>query len=79
VRGARNTWFDYPKAPPGAPEVPKYGFFNDLTMDMGYTIIDATIPVPERFDTYPPRTEPPAWEEEAVARMRAKLGHVGRS
>jgi hypothetical protein len=30
--------------------------------------------VPERFESFPPRAEPLAWEEDAVAKMRARFG-----
>jgi 4-hydroxy-3-polyprenylbenzoate decarboxylase len=36
-------------------------------------IIDATTPVPERYDAWRPRTEPPDWEREAIERIRKKL------
>jgi 3-polyprenyl-4-hydroxybenzoate decarboxylase len=37
-------------------------------------IVDATTPVPERYDSWRPRTEPPDWERAAIERMREKLG-----
>jgi UbiD family decarboxylase len=37
-------------------------------------ILDATTPVPERYDGWRPRTEPPDWEREAIERIREKLG-----
>ena len=37
-------------------------------------MIDALIKVPERHDTWPPRSEPPDWEREAIKRMKEKLG-----
>jgi UbiD family decarboxylase len=40
----------------------------------GQIIIDATIPVPERYDSFQPRCEPPAWEHEAIKRMKEKMG-----
>ena len=58
---------------PGRPPIPRYGVFNELTNDMGFTVIDATIGAPGRYDTFPPRTEPPVWEMEAVERMRKLL------
>jgi 3-polyprenyl-4-hydroxybenzoate decarboxylase len=73
MRAGRAQWRDYPPPPPGAPEIPRYGIFSALTQDMGFQVIDATIPVPERFDTFPPRTEPPAWVESAVRRMKEYL------
>jgi 3-polyprenyl-4-hydroxybenzoate decarboxylase len=36
-------------------------------------VIDATTPVPERYDGWRPRTEPPDWEREAIERIREKL------
>ena len=36
-------------------------------------ILDATTPVPERYDGWRPRTEPPDWEREAIERIREKL------
>ncbi len=36
-------------------------------------MIDGTIKVPERFESYPPRAEPTDWEIEAVADMRRRL------
>jgi len=36
-------------------------------------IVDATTPVPERYDGWRPRTEPPDWERAAIERMRKKL------
>jgi len=74
MRAGRSQWLDTPPNPAGAPQIPRYGIFNELTTDMGSLVIDATIPVPERFDTFPPRTEPPAWENEAIERMRKKIG-----
>lgn len=39
-------------------------------------IIDALIKVPERYDSWPPRSEPAEWEKNEVKRMKAKLeGH----
>jgi 3-polyprenyl-4-hydroxybenzoate decarboxylase len=74
MRAGRSEWRDYPPPPPGAPPMPRYGMFTKVGSDMGFLVIDATIPVPERFDTFPPRTEPPAWENEAIERMKKKLG-----
>jgi 3-polyprenyl-4-hydroxybenzoate decarboxylase len=37
-------------------------------------MIDGTIKVPERFESFPPRAEPLAWEEDAIAKMRARFG-----
>jgi len=37
-------------------------------------LIDATIKVPERYSTWNPRSSPRAWEEDAIERMKAKLG-----
>jgi len=74
MRAGRSQWRDYPPNPPGTPPNPRYGIFSDLGYGLGYLVIDATIPVPERFDTFPPRTEPPAWENEAIERMRKKIG-----
>jgi len=37
-------------------------------------IIDATTPIPERYDAWQPRTEPPDWEKAAIERMKKKLG-----
>jgi 3-polyprenyl-4-hydroxybenzoate decarboxylase len=73
MRADRGKWFDLPKPPPGSPTPPKYGIMFELA-EIGYQVIDATIPVPERFDTFPPRSEPPKWEDEAIQRMRKKLG-----
>jgi UbiD family decarboxylase len=36
-------------------------------------IIDATTPVPERYDGWRPRSEPSAWEKQAIERIREKL------
>jgi 3-polyprenyl-4-hydroxybenzoate decarboxylase len=74
MRAGRSAWRDFPTPPPGARPLPRYGMYTRLTADMGFLAIDATIPVPERFDTFPPRTEPPAWENEAIERMREKTG-----
>jgi len=74
MRAGRSQWLDFPTNPPGTPPIPRYGIFNEVTTDMGSLVIDATIPVPERFDTFPPRTEPPAWENEAIERMKKKIG-----
>jgi len=74
MRAGRSQWRDFPPNPPGTPPVPDYGLFNKITMDVGSLAIDATIPVPERFDTFPPRTEPPVWEDEAIERMRKMIG-----
>ena len=76
MRAGRSEWRDYPPPPPGVPPIPRYGIFNDVTTDMGFLVIDATIPVPERFDTFAPRTEPPAWENEAIERMKKKIGRA---
>ena len=73
MRAGRSQWRYYPPLPPGTPPIPRYGIFNQVTTDMGFLVIDATIPVPERFDTFPPRTEPPSWENDAIERMRKKL------
>ena len=73
MRAGRSEWRDYPPPPPSIPPIPRYGIFNDVTTDMGFLVIDATIPVPERFDTFVPRTEPPVWENEAIERMRKKI------
>jgi 3-polyprenyl-4-hydroxybenzoate decarboxylase len=43
------------------------------TMSGGQIIIDATIPVPERFDTFQPRCEPPDWERAEIQRIKEKL------
>jgi len=40
----------------------------------GQVIIDATIPVPERYDSWQPRCEPPDWERAAIEQMKAKIG-----
>jgi 4-hydroxy-3-polyprenylbenzoate decarboxylase len=37
-------------------------------------VIDATTPVPERYDGWRPRTEPPDWEAAAIERIRKKRG-----
>gem|GEM_PF-168153 len=37
-------------------------------------ILDATTPVPERYDSWRPRTEPLDWEAAAIKRIRKKLG-----
>ena len=37
-------------------------------------MIDGTIKVPERYAEFPPRAEPAEWEEQAVRRMRERLG-----
>jgi len=73
TRAPRNEWIDIPHQFPGKPPIPRYGVFNELTTDMGFTVIDATIPAPGRFDTFPPRTEPPAWEQAAITRIRNML------
>jgi len=36
-------------------------------------ILDATMPVPERYDGWRPRSEPSEWERQAIARIRKKL------
>ena len=36
-------------------------------------LIDATIKIPERHDTWPPRSEPVEWEREAIKRMKQRL------
>jgi UbiD family decarboxylase len=36
-------------------------------------VIDATTPVPERYDSWRPRSEPAEWEQQAVERIRKKL------
>ena len=76
MRAPRNLWYDYPPPPPGVPEIPRYGIFNEVTTDMGYTVIDATIQAPGGFHTFPPRTEPPVWERDAIERIQAKLSGV---
>jgi len=73
TRAPQNEWYAIPEAPAGKPPIPRYGVFNELTTDMGFTVIDATIPSPGRFDTFPPRTEPPAWERMAIERIRRKI------
>jgi len=79
MRAGRSEWRDFPSPPPGARPLPRYGIYTKLTSDMGFLVIDATIPVQEKFDTFPPRTEPPAWENDAIERMRRKLGRGGKS
>lgn len=74
TRALPNQWYQYPPNPPGTPPMPRYGVFTELTSDMGFTVIDATIQSPGRFPTFPPRTEPPEWELEAISRMKKKLG-----
>ena len=37
-------------------------------------IIDATIPVPERYAGWRPRSDPPEWEREAIRIMKKKIG-----
>jgi 3-polyprenyl-4-hydroxybenzoate decarboxylase len=37
-------------------------------------VIDATIKIPERWEKFPPRSDPSAWERQAVERIRQKLG-----
>ena len=74
LRAGRSEWRDYPSNPPGMPPNPRYGIFSDVGYGLGYLVIDATIPAPGRFDTFPPRTEPPVWEDEAIERMRRKIG-----
>lgn len=37
-------------------------------------IIDSTVKIPERHNTFPPRSEPADWERQAIERMREKLG-----
>jgi len=76
MRAPRNEWVDYPQQMPGRPPIPRYGVFNEVTTDMGFTVIDATIPSPGRFSTFPPRTEPPVWEQAAIQRIKEKLGGV---
>jgi len=73
MRAPHNQWYSYPEAPVGRPPMPRYGIFNEVTTDVGFTVIDATIPSPGRYDTYPPRTEPPVWEREAIEKIRKKL------
>jgi len=70
MRSPRNQWYDYPQ---GDPPSPRLGMASKITSDMGYTVIDATIPSPGKFHTYPPRTEPPAWEREAIKRIKKRL------
>jgi 3-polyprenyl-4-hydroxybenzoate decarboxylase len=36
-------------------------------------IIDATTPIPERYDAWQPRTEPPDWERAAIEGMKKKF------
>ena len=43
-------------------------------MTGGQVIIDATIPVPERYDSFQPRCEPAEWEREAIKRIKGKIG-----
>ena len=37
-------------------------------------IIDATVPVPERYIGWRPRSDPPEWERSAIKKMRSKIG-----
>jgi UbiD family decarboxylase len=37
-------------------------------------IIDATLPVPDLYDGWRPRSEPSEWEQQAITRIREKLG-----
>jgi len=73
MRAPRNQWNDYAPPPEGVPEIPRYGIFNQVTTDMGFTVIDATIPSPGKYETFPPRTEPPEWEVQAVDDIKRKL------
>jgi 3-polyprenyl-4-hydroxybenzoate decarboxylase len=59
MRAGHSEWRDFPKPATGASPVPRYGIYTRLAKDMGFLVIDATIPVPERFDTYPPAPNPP--------------------
>jgi 3-polyprenyl-4-hydroxybenzoate decarboxylase len=36
-------------------------------------VIDATMKIPERWEKFPPRSDPSAWERAAIERMRRKL------
>ena len=36
-------------------------------------ILDATVPVPERYDSWRPRSEPSEWEQQAIVNIRDKL------
>lgn len=36
-------------------------------------VIDATTPVPERYAAWRPRSDPPEWEKEAIAKMKKKI------
>jgi len=37
-------------------------------------VIDATIPVPERYSGWRPRSDPPEWERKALKVMKEKIG-----
>jgi len=39
-------------------------------------IIDGLIKIPERWDNFPPRTDPADWERAAIERMKRKVGQV---
>lgn len=45
-----------------------YGTMNE------HILIDALIKVPERYEEYPPRSDPAEWEKEAIERIKKKLG-----
>jgi 3-polyprenyl-4-hydroxybenzoate decarboxylase len=73
MRAGKSSWRE-PEYPPGALQPPVWDrIFNDVTINMGSLVIDATIPVPERFDSFPPRSDPPEWEKVAIARMKRKI------
>ena len=73
MRAGKSSWRE-PNYPSGALRPPVWdSIFNDLTINMGSLVIDATIPVPERFETFPPRSDPPEWEKAAIARIKSKI------
>jgi 3-polyprenyl-4-hydroxybenzoate decarboxylase len=73
IRAGKIKWQERPKPPSDGLTEPEYGLLNPVLDKGGFMVIDATIPVPERFDYFPPRTEPPEWERQAVQAMAKKL------
>ena len=53
--------------PSGIPAYTGFKTYGEQVM------IDGTIKVPERFESFPPRAEPLEWEENAIAQLRARL------
>jgi 3-polyprenyl-4-hydroxybenzoate decarboxylase len=62
------------EGPPGIASMLGVGrVVNKPQISAEQVIIDATVPVPERYTGWQPRSDPPTWEREAIESIRKKL------